>query len=48
MGCVKSISFTRFPKQGTHLALRTEVCFHYDTGRTIGGTVVRDDAAPPR
>lgn len=37
----------RFPKQSEWVGMRVEVCFHYDTSRTVGGTVVRDDREPP-
>ncbi len=47
MGIVESISATGFPKQGKYLGMRTDVCFHYDTSRLVGGAVVRDDNAPP-
>ena len=47
MGCVKSIDRYSYPKQGRHLNSRVEVCFHYNTAETIGGTIVRDDVERP-
>ena len=47
MGCHKNITINTFPKQGSMLGKRTEVCFHYDTSKTIFGTIVRDDAEDP-
>ena len=43
MGVVDNISADRWPKHGTFLGARVEVCFHYDTSRAIGGIVLRDD-----
>lgn len=47
MGCVKTISKYDFPKQTGHVNQRVEVCFHYDTTRTVEGTIIRDDAEEP-
>lgn len=47
MGVVPSVGFDRFPKQGTWLGRRVQVCFDYDTSRTIGGTIIREDDEPP-
>jgi hypothetical protein len=47
MGCVDSIDYARWPKQGEWLGLRTRVCFFYDTSRIVMGTVVRDDNEAP-
>ena len=47
MGIVKNISMDSFPKQGNFLGRKVEVCFHYDTSRTIKGTIVRDDSEEP-
>ena len=47
MGVVANVGFSKWPKQGTWLNRRTEVCFSYDTGNTIMGTIVRDDAEEP-
>jgi hypothetical protein len=47
MGVVKNISITRFPKQGSFLGKKVEVCFHYDTSKTIKGIIVRDDSEEP-
>lgn len=44
MGIKAGISLDRWPEQGTFLGKRVDVCFNFDAGRTIGGTVVRDDA----
>ncbi len=47
MGCVGSIDFYKFPKQGKSVGKRVEVCFHFDTSKTIKGTIVRDDREDP-
>lgn len=47
MGMVENISADRWPKQGAFLGTRVEVCFHYDTSRTVRGIVLRDDAEAP-
>ena len=47
MGVVNTIAFDKWPKQGSHLGKRVDVCFHYDTSRRVKGTIVRDDAEEP-
>lgn len=47
MGCVDTIKIDKFPKQGQWLHHKVEVCFHYDTSKTIGGIIVRDDREKP-
>lgn len=53
MGCVKNISFDKFPKQADknykypQLGKRVKVCYHYDTSRFHLGTIVRDDIEEP-
>ncbi|RMI14267.1 hypothetical protein EBE87_28085 [Pseudoroseomonas wenyumeiae] len=47
MGDVPPVGFDRFPKQGSWLGRRVEVCFDYDTSRTIGGTIIREDEEAP-
>jgi hypothetical protein len=47
MGCHDNITYERFPKQGDWLGKRVDVCFHYDSSRTIGGTIVREDEEAP-
>lgn len=47
MGIIPAVGFDRFPKQGSFLGKRVNVCFDYDTTRTIGGNVIRDDAEEP-
>lgn len=37
----------KFPKQSDNVNRRVEVCFHYDTTRTVLGTIVRDDMEAP-
>jgi len=44
MGVKSGISFDEWPKQGSFLGKRVRVCFNYDTSRSIGGRIVRDDA----
>lgn len=47
MGCVKEIDAENFPKQGSFWGRRVIVCFHYDTSKTVMGTVVREDTEAP-
>jgi len=47
MGNVQNITGGTFPTQGPWLGVRTKVCFHYDTSRTVMGTIVRDDNEEP-
>lgn len=53
MGCVKNISFDKFPKQADknykypQLGKRVKVCYHYDTSKFHFGTIVRDDIEEP-
>ena len=47
MGCVSTITWTDFPKQSEYVNRRVCVCFHFDTSRTIMGTIVRDDREEP-
>jgi len=47
MGCVKTVGFDYFPKQGTFLGKKVNVCFLYDTSRTIEGKIIRDDMEEP-
>ncbi len=47
MGCVENVTATAFPKQGSHLNKRCEVCFNYDTATRLKGIVVRDDMEAP-
>lgn len=47
MGCVKTIDKFNFPEQSSHVNQRVEVCFHYDTSKTIDGTIIRDDREEP-
>ncbi len=47
MGVVKNVGFDRFPQQGEHLDKVVEVCFNYDTSRTLKGRIVRDDVEEP-
>lgn len=42
-----TIGFDSFPKQGAYKGSRVRVCFNYDSGRTVDGTVLRDDAEEP-
>lgn len=43
MGCYDNIGYNEFPKQGSHLGKKAEVCFHFNTNELIAGKVVRDD-----
>lgn len=52
MGCVKNISYDKFPKQSDSykpfgLGSRVEVCYNYDTSKCHYGTIVRDDTEEP-
>jgi len=47
MGCISTITATKFPKQGKWVGCRTEVCFHFDTTHVLWGTIVRDDREEP-
>jgi hypothetical protein len=47
MGIVPNVGFDTWPKQGGLLGKRTEVCFRYDTTKTVMGTIVRDDHQEP-
>ena len=47
MGCVNTIAYDKFPKQGKHLGKRVDVCFHYDTSKIVKGNIVRDDCEEP-
>ena len=47
MGCVENVGFDKFPKQGRYLHKHVVVCFDYDSTKTIGGRVVRDDEEEP-
>jgi hypothetical protein len=47
MGIVANVGFDQFPKQGDWVGKRVEVCFHYDSSKTIGGTIVREDEEEP-
>lgn len=47
MGVVQNVSQDSYPRQGDQLQKRTKVCFNYDIGKLIGGTVVRDDREKP-
>lgn len=43
MGIQENVGFDEFPIQSEWLGKRCRVSFRYNTERTIGGTVVRDD-----
>ncbi len=47
MGCRANITIDQFPKQGEWLGKSCDVCFHYDTSKTVRGLCVRDDAEDP-
>lgn len=38
------MNFDKWPEQGSFIGRRVEVCFSYDTNKTLFGKVVRDDA----
>jgi hypothetical protein len=47
MSGATNIGFDTFPKQGSFLGKRVDVCFDYNASRVIGGNVIRDDAEAP-
>ena len=47
MGIEKNVGFDVFPKQGDYLGKVVEVCFNYDTTKTLRGKIVRDDMEEP-
>ena len=47
MGCVKNISHDTFPKQSDYVGKLVDVCFHYDTSKSIMGRIIRDDREEP-
>lgn len=47
MGCVSTITWLEFPKQSEYVNRRVKVCFHYDTTKTMMGTILRDDREEP-
>ena len=50
MGSHSNITIDKFPRQSTGFAgvgKRVEVCFHYDSSRTICGVIVRSDEEEP-
>ena len=47
MGNLPNINYESFPKQSNKIGLEVKVCFHYDTSKTLKGTVVRDDIEYP-
>jgi len=47
MGCHENISTEKFPKQGPFFNQRVQVCFNYDTSKTVDRKIVRDDVEDP-
>ena len=47
MGCVKTIGYNKFPRQGNWLGKRVKVCFFYNSDKCIGGKIVREDYEEP-
>lgn len=47
MGCHKNINYDKFPSQGAFYGVKCEVCFNYDTSRTLKGVIVRYDSEEP-
>lgn len=47
MGVERNISFDKFPRQSDYVGQKTDVCFHYDTSKTIPAVIVRDDLEKP-
>jgi hypothetical protein len=47
MGYHPNITATKFPRQGSFLNKRVQVCFRMETSKLFPATVVRDDAEDP-
>lgn len=47
MGHHPNVGMDVFPKQGSYLGRRVQVCFNRDDTDIIGGEVVRDDVEQP-
>ena len=47
MGIEKNVGLKVFPKQGDYFGKTVEVCFNFDSSKTIRGKVVRDDIEEP-
>lgn len=47
MGCHPNIAFGKFPKQSSWLGKTVDVCFHFDSSKTLKGTIIRDDTEDP-
>lgn len=53
MGCVKNISYEKYPFQADEnykypsVGKRVQVCYHFDASKTHMGTIVRDDREEP-
>ena len=47
MGCIKSITAFKFPKQTEYVNRRVKVYFHYKTDCYFMGTILRDDIEEP-
>lgn len=47
MGVIKNITHDNFPKQSDWVGKTVNVTFHYDTNKTVLGTIVRDDKEEP-
>lgn len=53
MGCVRTISYDKFPEQNDiyheypELGKRVKIYYHYDTSKYHYGTIVRSDAEAP-
>jgi hypothetical protein len=46
MGVVANIDYDKFPEQRWK-GVRCKVYFNFDTSKSIGGVIVRDDREPP-
>jgi len=47
MGIEQNVGFDVFPKQGEYLGKAVEVCFNYDTVKSLRGKIVRYDMEKP-
>lgn len=47
MGVVANIDIDNFPEQTENVGKKVTVCFHYDTSKSILGTIVREDRKSP-
>jgi hypothetical protein len=47
MGVHANIAADKFPKQGSYVGRRVNICFNYDAKRKLQGVCIRDDIEEP-